>query len=121
MARRKAAEWSILVARWKRSGKTAEEFGAEVGVDGRSLHWWRWALSKRGASENATVTPDEVMPSFLPVRVVERAVPMQRGSALPGGAVEIIIDDRHAVRVSPGFDEATLRRVLDVLRMAEVA
>jgi hypothetical protein len=46
MARRKAAEWFGLVARWKRSGKTAEEFGAEEGGDGRSLHWWSWALRK---------------------------------------------------------------------------
>ncbi len=121
MARRKASEWSALVARWKRSGKTAEEFGTEVGVEGRSLHWWRWALRKRGAARNAVMTSDELIPSFLPVRVVERAVHAETVTALPGGSVEIVIDGRHAVRVGPGFDEGTLRRVLDLLRMAEVA
>ncbi len=122
MARRKAAEWFALVARWKRSGKTAEEFGAEEGVDGRSLHWWSWARRKREAeAQSAAVTSTEPMPAFLPVRVVERADAAEMMTALPCGVVEIVVDERHAVRVGPGFDEVTLRRVLGVLRTAEVA
>ena len=120
MARRKAAEWFALVARWKRSGKTAEEFGAEEGVEGRSLHWWSWAVRKREAAQSAAVTSEESMPAFLPVRVVERADAAERMTALACPGVEIIVDARHAVRVGPGFDEVTLQRVLGVLRSAEV-
>ena len=120
MARRKASEWFALVLRWKRSGKTAEEFGVEEGVDGRSLHWWSWALRKREAARSAAVTLDEPMPAFLPVRVVARADAAETMTAPPCGGVEIIVDERHAVRVGPGFDEVTLRRVLGVLRTAEV-
>lgn len=121
MARRKAAEWVEIVAQWKRSRKTAAEFAAEIGVEVQSLRWWSWALRKRGAQQASPVTPDEPMPAFLPVRIVERAIPAKAVSALPGGPVEILVDDRLAVRVGPAFDEATLRRVLDLLRPAEVA
>lgn len=121
MARRTAEQWSKLVARWKRSGKTAEEFGAEAGVDARSLHWWRWALRKREAKQDARVKPGEPLPAFLSVRLVERPAALAKTPApLPGGPVEILVDDRHAVRVRAGFDEATLRRVLDILRTEEV-
>ncbi|WP_372518262.1 transposase domain-containing protein [Polyangium jinanense] len=50
MARRKAAEWFALVARWKRSGKTAEEFGAAEGVRGAC----RWSMSCTGGSRIST-------------------------------------------------------------------
>jgi hypothetical protein len=121
MARRKAAEWSDLVMRWKRSGKTAEQFGAAAGVAARSLHWWNWALRKREALQSDLMPSSAPVAAFLPVRVVERADATEVMTSLPCGAVEIVVDERHAVRVGPGFDEATLRRVLGVLRSAEVA
>jgi hypothetical protein len=61
------------------------------------------------------------MPSFLPVRVVGRADAAEMMTAVACPAVEIMVDERHAVRVGPGFDEVTLRRVLGVLRTVEVA
>lgn len=33
--------------------------------------------------------------------------------------VDIVVDERNTVRVLPGFDGVTLRRVLDVLRAQE--
>jgi hypothetical protein len=119
MARRTAKQWAWLVARWKRSGLSAGEFGATVGVDAHSLHWWRWALRKREAMRDAPTTPTESVPAFLPVHVVEPPLPLEKAASLACGAVEIVIDDRHAVRVGPGFHEDTLRRVLGLLREAE--
>jgi hypothetical protein len=65
MVRRTAKQWAGLVARWKRSGLSAGEFGASVGVDAHSLHWWRWALRKREAMRDVSTTPTESVPAFL--------------------------------------------------------
>jgi hypothetical protein len=120
MARRTAKQWGRLVARWKRSGLSAGEFGARAGVDARSLHWWSWALRKREAMRDDGIVPSESAPAFLPVHVVEHPLPMEDKAAPLGcGVVEIVVGHRHAVRVGPGFDEETLRRVLGLLRETE--
>lgn len=116
MARRTAKQWARLVARWQDSGLTAGEFGAKVKVEPRSLHWWRWALRKRGAMREDSTPMLGSLPAFLPVHVVEHPVPSENA---PTGPVEIVVDDRHTVRVGPGFDADTLRRVLELLGEAE--
>lgn len=126
MSKRSSAEWASLVSRWKRSGRTAEEFAAKVGVKAASLRWWSWALGKRRLSRNdepaiaanADSTPTPI-PAFLPVRVVSRDASSTHATQLTGVPVEIIVDERVTVRVSTGFDEDTLLRVLDILRRVE--
>jgi len=119
MARRTAKQWARLIARWKRSGLSAGEFGAKVGVDAHSLHWWRWSLRKREAMQETPTAPTDSVPAFLPVRVVDTPLPLQQHPPPVRGSVEIVVDDRLAVRVGPGFDEDTLLRVLDLLRETE--
>lgn len=111
MARRNAAQWAELVAKWKRSGLTAKKFGAREGVGPKSLTWWSWRLGKEQAPETA-------VPAFVPVHIVEReCAPMSATS--PERHVDILIDGCNTVRVLPGFDEQTLRRVLDVLALLQ--
>ena len=114
MARRNAAQWAELVAKWKRSGLTAKKFGAREGVQPKSLTWWNWRLGKNGAAETEPVASETAMPSFLPVHVVERECAPKRGLS-SDRHVDIVVDERNTVRVLPGFDDQTLRRVLDVL------
>jgi hypothetical protein len=57
-------------------------------------------LQRRAADEQ---------PAFVPVQVVADAVPTQ------ASALEVVLADGRAVRVAPGFDAATLRRLLAVL------
>lgn len=119
MARRTAKQWARLVTRWQDSGLTAGEFGARVEVDPRSLHWWRWALRKRGALREVPSVKLESLPAFLPVHVVERPIPPENAPPAPRGPVEIVVDGRHTIRVGPGFDADTLRSVLELLGEAE--
>jgi hypothetical protein len=120
MARRTAKQWARLVARWQDSGLTAGEFGAKVKVEPRSLHWWRWALRKRGGMREDSTSTLESLPAFLPVHIVERPpVTPENAPPAPRGPVEIVVDGRHTVRVGPGFDADTLRRVLELLGEAE--
>ena len=113
------AEWTERVKRWKRSGLSAAEFARREGLKAKQLHWWNWKL---GASDSAPA-PDE--PRFLPVRVVSapaRAAASSTPAALvttspswPGAtAIEIALPNGRLVRVPPGFDPATLERVLAI-------
>jgi len=113
MARRNASQWAELVAKWKRSGLTATKFGAREGVRPKSLTWWSWRLSKEAAKDES-LAPETGFPAFLPVHVVEREC-APKSAISPDRHVDILIDERNTVRVLPGFDEQTLRRVLDVL------
>jgi hypothetical protein len=47
--------------------------------------------------------------AFVPMQVVVDSVPTQ------ASALELILTDGRTVRVTPGFDAATLRRLLAVL------
>src|SRR5215216_8177377 len=39
-------EWAKRVARWMDSGLTAKEFATELGINPRSLVFWKWQLGK---------------------------------------------------------------------------
>jgi hypothetical protein len=48
MARETREVWAKRVARWQDSGLTSTEFAAEVGINPRTLAYWKWRL---GADE----------------------------------------------------------------------
>jgi hypothetical protein len=64
-----------------------------------TFYAWRRTLERRAAE----------VPAFVPVQILADAVPAS------GGALEVILRDGRSVRVVPGFDAATLRRLLAVL------
>jgi transposase len=111
------AEWTERVKRWKRSGLSAAEFARREGLKAKHLHWWSWKL---GASDAA---PPADEPRFLPVRVVSSPAPasstpaalVMSSPAWPAAApIEIALPNGRLVRVPPGFDPATLERVLAI-------
>ncbi len=119
------AEWTERVKRWKRSGLSAGEFARREGLKAKQLHWWNWNLSTSAAAP----PPDE--PRFLPVRVVSAPSPapapapstptalvMASPSSPATTAIEIALPNGRLVRVPPGFDPATLERVLAIAAVA---
>ena len=112
--RRNASQWARLVKKWKRSGETAAEFGARAKVQPAALHSWRWRLRKNGVLKDEQDAQSSAGPEFLPVHVVshDREFEPERER---DQHVDIVVDERNTVRVLPGFDDTTLRRVLDVL------
>ena len=115
MAKSSRAEWAKRVERWQDSGLTAKEFAAELAVSPNSLTFWKWKL-RRERSEQDDVdskTMKRVVkaaePKFLQlVPTHNEAV----GAAVP---LELVIRGDIVVRVSPGFDDQTLTRVLHAL------
>jgi len=41
-------QWAKRVRRWVDSGLTAPEFAAEMGLNPRTLRYWKWRLGKEG-------------------------------------------------------------------------
>jgi transposase len=110
--------WAKRVERWNDSGLSATAFAAEVGINARSLTWWRWHLAKgetapaptarRRRRSRAAVTTTRTSAALSPITFVEMTSPVS------ADALEIILRSVR-VCVRPGFDDATLGRLLDVL------
>ena len=103
------AEWIERVRRCERSGLDLAKFARREGINPKQLYWWRWRL--RSSVESTS----PAKPEFLPVRVVAST---PQPAATP---IEIALPNGRIVRVRPGFDPATLERVLAIAAEQEVA
>jgi transposase len=96
---RKEQHWRRLIQLWKNSGLTVRAFCARHHITQPSFYAWRRELQQRDAAN-----------AFVPVRVVTDD---QSASSTP---IEILLAGGRSVRITPGFDPATLRRLLSVLQ-----
>jgi transposase len=93
--------WRKILARWQTSGLTVRAYCEAHSLSQPSFYWWRREIQRR----------DRAQTQFLPVRVVAEAVVSDNDSS----AIEVVLSNGHCLRVRPGFDRATLVRLLDVL------
>jgi hypothetical protein len=96
---RKEQQWWRRINQWRASGLSVRAFCTQHGLAAASFYHWRRVLERRAAEAAA----------FVPVQLVADAVPAQ------DSALEVVLADGRAVRVGPGFDAPTLRRLLAVL------
>lgn len=101
------AKWSELIKRWSESGLTAAEFSQRERLNAGTLSYWKWRLRREGRRTTALARRGSGRaPAF--VEVV---------TTLPvADRIEVVVDGKHVVRVPDGFDDATLRRVIAVVR-----
>jgi hypothetical protein len=112
---RKERFWRRTLQQWRRSGRSVRDFCADRHLSEPSFYFWRTAIAERDRATpcDATPTPGAsgtaaapaAPPLFLPVCVQAAAAPL-----------EVVLSDGLAVRVAAGFDDATLRRLLALLR-----
>jgi hypothetical protein len=128
MARESREVWAKRVERWRDSGLTATEFAAEVGVNPRTLSYWKWRLgSKRGrslssktkkarsrnaSSRRATSRKKTAALAVRPLSFVEVT---KATSALSGEPFEVELVSGERIRIPSSFDASSLSRLLDVL------
>jgi hypothetical protein len=112
MDRTRREEWAKRVERWKDSELSAKEFAAELGISARSLTWWKWRL---GSLASAKQAPDGRASAAIARRSRLSPLTFVEMAAVSGEPIEIALPSRICIRVRPGFDDATLRRVLDAL------
>jgi hypothetical protein len=97
--------WREAIRRWQQSGQTIRAFCREQRLKEGSFHFWRRTIARRDQSV-ASATPSQHKPIFVPVRLTPAA------AAVP---LELVLGSGRVVRVSPGFDAATLHALLAAL------
>ena len=101
-AREGRAEWARRVRQWERSGKTAGAFGAEIGVNSKTLAYWRWKLRREaGETKRPRRTPSASGPSFVEVH-----------AGVGDARLVLELRDGRRIVVPRGFDDNELRRLL---------
>ncbi|SRR5579871_431642 len=96
---RKEQQWQRWINKWRVSELSVRAFCARHGLATARFYHWRRVLERRATER----------PAFVPVQVVADPPPPQ------ASALELVLADGRAVRVSAGFDAATLRRLLAAL------
>lgn len=110
-----AEEWKDRIARWKASGSTAPEFAARHGLSSRKLYDWSYRLrNPEGAASKSKAKETTSAVHLL------RVVPSTRYAAINGtdiapNAIRLTMAGA-SVDIRAGFDEATLRKVLCVVK-----
>jgi transposase-like protein len=95
----KAEQWRELVAEHGRSGLTVKQFCQERGITQWSFYAWRKRLREQGTVRFALVERGGVRPE-------------------PAAAeLELILTTGERLRIGMGVDGATLRTVLEALRV----
>jgi transposase-like protein len=96
-------KWAKRVERWKDSGLTAKEFARELGLNPRSLVFWKWQLGRAATPARAKLERSKPLP------LVELAV--------SAGSPQFEVEVRGGRRliIPSSFDGDALRRLLAVL------
>jgi hypothetical protein len=96
--------WRRMVRRWRSSGLSVRDFCAERELAEPSFYAWRRTIAERDAQEVR----------FVPVRVVPEEQPIAIDNSGSIG-LELVLPAGRLLRIGPGFDAATLQRLLAVL------
>jgi transposase-like protein len=106
------AEWAKRVERWADSGLTSKEFAAELGINPRSLVFWKWQLKRDGqvgslAREQTRKVPRRRSVAKLPL--------VELRPSLSETRIELELGAGRRLKIPAGFDVESLRRLLSVL------
>jgi hypothetical protein len=89
------------LAQWQASGESAAEFGARVGVSGRTVGRWQREVRKAAAQ--------------APSAALEKIVEVRPALLSADERFEVRLGGGRSVGVPASFDEAALSRLLRVL------
>lgn len=98
------ARWAERVQRWRASGKTAEEFARPEDFEASTLRYWASRLKHAS-------TPAQEGAGISAVRMVR----VKRSHAPRATSPLVVTVAGARIEVFAGFDEAVLRKVVDVL------
>ncbi|HEV3257544.1 MAG TPA: hypothetical protein VG013_11730 [Gemmataceae bacterium] len=96
--------WRRLLRQWRKSGLSVRDFCAEQQVSEPSFYAWRRTLAERAAEATR----------FVPVHVVPDDQTTAAGAGSSSG-LELVLGPGRLLRIGPGFDAATLERLLALL------
>jgi hypothetical protein len=94
--------WRRMVRQWRQSGLSVRDFCAEQQISEPSFYAWRRTITRREAQAAC----------FVPVQVVADDKP---AADVFGQGLELLLGAGRVLRIGPGFDGPTLRRLLALL------
>jgi transposase len=109
-SQRREDYWRRMVTRQPGSGLSIRAWCEQQGVKEASFYAWRRTLADRDANREAPVKEP-------PARLVALDVAGSAHPSVGAAPLQLLMADLR-IEVSPGFDDATLRRVVRVLREA---
>ena len=110
--------------RWRDSGLSCAEFAAEVGVNPRTLTYWKWVLGKEARGEKRSWPSRKGRGPRPQGAAVDGAAPsaasvvaslVEVHAAAHDARFELELGAGRRVLVPASFDAMELRRLLDVL------
>ncbi len=99
--------WREQIAAQRNSDLSIREFCSRRGLAVSTFSYWKRKLGERGGASS----------SLVPVKVVGRA---REGDDDGDSVIEVGLSGGRVVRVRPGFDTATLLRVVEAMESMEV-
>ena len=96
--------WRRMMRRWHRSRLSVRAFCQTHELAEPTFYAWRRILAER----------DSAAVRFVPVQVASEPSP-QVTAADSAASLELVLGAGRLLRVGPGFDESTLRRLLALL------
>lgn len=97
--------WRKLIARRRRTGRSAAEVCWEAGVSTASFFLWQRKLRERDASATTTLTARSAgSPALVPVRIVD--------DRQPDDVAIIELAEGLRIHIRSGCDAATIRHLL---------
>jgi transposase len=95
--------WRRVLRKWHSSGLSVRAYCEEHGLAEPSFYAWRRMIAER----------DAAAVRFVPVQVVPDPKPQAAAGSV--AALELVLDAGRVLRVGPGFDGPTLKRLLAIL------
>ena len=107
-------QWRDRVAAWKASGLTQAAYCREQQWAPAELSWWKHELARREKTLKADSSP--ATSNSKPAKTKSAFIPVRISKASPASeCFEVVLRSGQTIRMSAGFDEAGLRRLLCVL------
>ena len=110
---RRGRRWSLAQGRealdgWRDSGLPMAAYARRSGIPVWRLIWWRKRLAQPATDHNSAARTQ-----FLPVTI--RQAETSRTLDNSGATIDILLGDDRLVRISDGFNAATLARIIETL------
>ena len=93
--------WRQVLRQWRCSGQGVRDFCEGNDLSEALFYAWRRTIQER--DRQAQPRPQRELPAFVPVTVLPPTLPLE------------VVCGQRVVRITPGFDPATLRQLLAVL------
>lgn len=113
-------EWAKRVERWGESGLTCAEFAAELGINPRTLTYWKWVFGKEARGERRAWQKRQGRSSSAlkaaKATTTESSGLIEIQVASPNDVrIELELRGGRRLRIPAGFDAKGLKQLLDLL------